>query len=136
MKTNRQKVLLVDHDTTSRRTCVSAILSLGCDILEAHDGWQGYESFVREEPHLVISADIMPGMSGVEMIRKIRQKDRDVPVLLLGGGASDDLEREATELGSCKVLTRPFYPRQFRSVVEAALPRRPAETKEASSGRP
>lgn len=135
MKTTRQKVLLVDHDTNSRSSCVSAILSLGCHILEARDGQQGYERFVEEEPHLVISADSMPGLDGVELVRKIRQRDKDVPVLLLSAETSDDLEREATELGSCKVLTRPFYPRQFRSFVEAALPRRGGETGESSGGR-
>lgn len=134
MRTNRQKVLVVDHDTNSRSTCVSAIMSLGCHIVEAQDGQQGYERFLKEEPHLVISADSMPGLSGVEMVRKIRQKDREVPVLLLSAGTSDDLEREATKLGSCKVLTRPFYPRQFRAFVEAALPRCGRETGEDSGG--
>ncbi len=135
MKTTRQKVLLVDHDKNSRSSCVSAIVSLGCHILEALDGQQGYEKFVEEEPHLVISAHSMPGLNGVEMVRKIRQRDKDVPVLLLSAETSDALERKATKLGSCKVLTRPFYPRQFRSFVEAALPRDDGDGGESSGGR-
>ena len=115
--------MIVDGDTDSRSTCVSAIICLGCHILEAEDGQEGYERFVEEEPHLVISADHMPGLSGLEMVKKIRLKDKDVPVLFLSGANSDHLEQEAMKLGSCKVLLKPFYPRQFRSVVEAALPR-------------
>jgi DNA-binding response OmpR family regulator len=123
MRTEKQKVLVVSHDTADRSTCVSAILPLGCHVLEAQDGQQGYEKFVREGAHLVISADEMPGLTGVEMVKKIRQKDSEVPVLLLSGGTSDHLEDEVTRLGGCKVLTKPFFPRQLRSVVEAALPR-------------
>jgi DNA-binding response OmpR family regulator len=124
MGRKEQKVLVVDHDADARTTCVSAIASLGCHILQAHDGEQGYEKFLKETVHLVISADRMPGLTGIEMVRKIREKDLEVPILLLSGETSGQLQAEVKELGGCSVLTRPFYPWQFRSVVEAALPRR------------
>ena len=129
MRTNRRKILVVDHDTNFRTACVSALLPLGCHILEAQDGQQGYERFVQEGADLVISADHLPGLTGIEMVRKIRQTDKEVMVLLLKRDRSDDLEGEAINLGSCRVLTKPLYPRQFRSLVEAALPlSSPAET--------
>lgn len=119
--TKRHRILVVDDDTKSRSALVSAILSLGYCILEAPDGQQGYEKFRAEHADLVVSADAMPGFSGVEMVRKIRETDSEVPVLFLKRNGLDALEDEAGRLGNCKVLREPFYPRQFRSFVEAAL---------------
>ena len=124
MRTDQQKILVVDHDTNSRAAYVSAIVPLGCLILEAQDGQQGYEKFRAEGADLIVSADAMPGLTGVEMVRKIRETDEEVPVLFLKRDGSGDLEDEAGELGNCKVLKEPFYPRQFRFLVEAALNRR------------
>ncbi len=121
MRTRTYKILVVDADAESRAACVSAILPLGCVILEAPDAQQGYEKFVKEGADLVISADRLPLSSGVEMVRRIRQSDTSVPVLLLRRNGADDLEDEVVSLGNCKVVVRPLYPRQFRSLVEAAL---------------
>jgi two-component system response regulator AtoC len=121
MRTRSQKVLVVDHDNTFRAFCVSAILPLGCLVVEAQDGRQGYDTFTAEGADLIISAGAMPGFNGVEMMRKIRETDQEVPVLFLNRDRSDGFEDVAGSLGNCKILREPLYSRQFRSLVEAAL---------------
>ena len=121
MRTRAPKILLIDDDPNGRALYLSALLPLGCCVIEAGNGRDGYECFSQEGADLVISVDSLGDGTGLQMVKKIRQADEGVPVLFLKRNGQDDLDDEAKKLGGCKVLREPFYPRQLRTVVEAAL---------------
>jgi DNA-binding response OmpR family regulator len=136
MKVRAPRVLLIDGDPNARALHLAALFPLGCRIIEATNGRDGYESFSQEGADLVITVDNGSDSTGLEMVRKIRQAEEErtcrrgrlgyegVPVLFLKRNGQEGLEDEAGKLGGCTVLREPFYPRQLRRVVEAALLRR------------
>lgn len=124
MKLRVPRILLIDGDPNARALHLAALVPLGCHIIEANNGQDGYESFSQEGADLVIAVDNGSDSTGLEMVRRIRQAEKGVPVLFLKGNGRETLEEEAGELGGCTVLREPFYPRQLRTVVEAALFRR------------
>jgi DNA-binding response OmpR family regulator len=124
MKLRAPKVLLIDGDPNARALYLAALRPLGCRIIEANNGVDGYESFSQEGADLVITVDNGSDSTGLEMVKKIRQAEKEVAVLFLKRNGQENLEDEAGKLGGCTVLREPFYPRQLRTVVEAALLRR------------
>lgn len=124
MKLRVPRVLLLDGDPNARSLYLAALLPLGCRITEANNGQDGYESFSQEGADLVIAVDNGSDSTGLEMVRRIRQAEKGIPVLFLKRNGRGNLEEEAGKLGGCTVLREPFYPRQLRTVVRAALFRR------------
>lgn len=121
MKTNLRRILVFDDDKDSLIDCLSASLPLGYLIRRAKDEKDAHRRLSREKPDLmVISTNHEPG-SGIEVLRRIRGKDNPVPALLLQSNGFHAREDEIAELGNCTVLTKPIFPRQFLSVIEAAL---------------
>lgn len=121
MKLRVPRVLLIDGDPKARALHLAALLPLGCRIIEATNGQDGYESFVQEGADLVITANNGSDSTGLEMVKKIRQAEKEVPILFLQRNGQENVEEEGGKLGGCTVLREPFYPRQLRTVVEAAL---------------
>jgi two-component system phosphate regulon response regulator OmpR len=141
MKPNLRRILVFDDDNDSLIDCLSASLPLAYLIRRAKSEKDACRRLSREDTDLiVISTNHEPG-SGIEVLRMIREKDNAVPALLLQSNGFRASEDEIAELGNCTVLTKPIFPRQFLSVIEAALMQPnghagPAEVKKRRPDRP
>lgn len=83
-------VLLVD-DAAEIRDIVSAMLKRTGYIVEvAEDGEAGWEALNRGTFDLVITDQVMPRPTGIELLRRIRKKDRRLPVIVISGFCSGD----------------------------------------------
>ena len=104
-----------------------------CRMLEAILGDLGYQvtSFTdpvtalkRYSPHaysMVITDIKMPGMSGIEVLQKIKERDPDVPILVITGYATVDLSIQALRSGAFDILTKPFEPEEILNRVKNVL---------------
>lgn len=100
------KILVVEDDTAVRAGLVDALLTLGCDVSQASGGAEGLASIERDRPDLLLTDYLMPGMTGVELAVKAREKFADLPVLVATGYADmDDIEGS---FGKTAVLRKPF----------------------------
>jgi DNA-binding response OmpR family regulator len=119
---NRSKVLLVDDDDFSA-ALVHDVLSIDCDIAHAVDGQAALESIAQTPPDLILLDVQMPGMSGLELCRTLRDNadTQDLPVIFLSGKVTDQDRMAGYEAGGDDYLTKPVSAVDLRSKVKRAL---------------
>src|SRR5690606_6261434 len=79
------RVLLVDDDPAVRRDYGRFLRRLGCRVEEAEDGDDALDKLNGAAFDLIISDIGMPRLTGMEFLRAVRQRDLDVPVILITG---------------------------------------------------
>jgi two-component system alkaline phosphatase synthesis response regulator PhoP len=117
--------ILVVEDDLSILTGVSMNLKFeGHDVLQAQDGRQGLQRALDDRPDLLILDLMLPVMNGFEVLRELRQRGSDVPVLLL---SAKGLERDKIlgfQLGADDYVVKPFGLQELLARVKALLRRR------------
>lgn len=129
----RPTILLVDDDVEIR-AAFRATLCDSFEILEAGSGTEALHVISEHIPDLVISDISMPGLDGVSLLREIRTRDLDIPVILVTGEPELDGAVKAVEYGAFRYLTKPVdVARVMQLVDEAVGMRRMAEAKRKMS---
>jgi EAL domain-containing protein (putative c-di-GMP-specific phosphodiesterase class I) len=114
-------VLLVDDEPTITRGYARILTAAGYTVEIANDGWVAAR-LCRERSFDVIVSDIsMPGMDGLQLLRAVRERDLDVPVVLMTGGPAVESAVEALEYGALRYLIKPVGPEQLEEVVARAV---------------
>jgi CheY-like chemotaxis protein len=113
-------ILLVDDDADVRAVAAAMLRDAGHTVIEAGSGGAALERLGRDEPHIeILIADIaMPGMSGFELARAVRQGRPDLPILFVTGFA--DIAR-SEESRHETVLQKPFRAEELTAKVAEAL---------------
>jgi len=111
------KILVADDDPVSRRMLESMLTKWGYEVAVAHDGneaWQALET--SDAPQLVILDWMMPGMDGIEVCKKVRQKGdaRYIYVMLLTAKNQKKDIIEGLSSGADDYLTKPFDPHELK----------------------
>ena len=115
-------VLIVDDDPDIRNLVTASLEVEGFDAVAVPDGRECLAQFDAIAPDLVVLDVLMPGMSGTELCRELRQRS-DVPILFLSG-RGDDIDRIiGLELGADDYMSKPFNPRELVARVRAILRR-------------
>lgn len=81
----RKKILIVEDEAGLQETLRDVFLMEGYDVRVAVDGEDGYQAFLEFKPDLIFTDVIMPGMSGLELVKKIRQKNAQIKVIYMSG---------------------------------------------------
>jgi EAL domain-containing protein (putative c-di-GMP-specific phosphodiesterase class I)/CheY-like chemotaxis protein len=114
-------VLLVDDDAGVRRDYARALRRAGWQVDTAADGREALAS-LGAAPYGVIVSDIaMPGVSGLEFLRAVRQRDLDVPMVLMTGDPGLDTAVEAVEYGAFRYLIKPIALSSLTETVKSAM---------------
>ncbi len=119
------KILIVDDEPKIRRIVSSYMADEGYDVAEAHDGETALELF-DADPDLVILDVGLPGIDGIEVLRRLRTRS-DVPVILLTARAEETDRLIGLSVGADDYVTKPFSARELVLRVKAIL-RRAAST--------
>lgn len=83
MHIDQKKILVTEDSPAVRAMLVNELQTLGCDVIEAADGLEGWEAFQKHSFDLVISDVEMPQMDGLALTMRIRQSERpDTPVIV------------------------------------------------------
>ena len=77
------RILFIDDDRAGREVALFNLRKAGYKVTAASDGVEGLSLFSPEKFDLVITDVKMPGISGIEVLRRIREQDSDVPVLVI-----------------------------------------------------
>jgi DNA-binding response OmpR family regulator len=128
------RILIVDDDVDLCELVQQYLEGEGFGIDAVHDGVTGLER-ARGDSYALIVLDVMlPGMSGLEVLRKLRQQGANVPVLILTA-RGDEVDRiMGLEIGADDYLPKPFNPRELIARIRAIL-RRAHENERKEPGR-
>ena len=119
----KDKILLVEDDSTLSMIVSETLQRDGFEVLTAGDGEDGLKKFTRHGADLIIADVMMPRMDGFEMGRRIRQIDRNVPLLFLTAKSEIDDIVEGFELGGNDYLKKPFKMLELIVRIKALLRR-------------
>lgn len=109
----QDKVLIVDDDPGIRNTISELIEELGYLCETASDGLDAVE-LLDSGPYLCVFTDIMmPNMSGLELIRKIKARDVSLPIIVITGYASLEIAIDAMKYGASDFISKPFKVKQI-----------------------
>ncbi|MEK1911087.1 sigma-54-dependent transcriptional regulator [Pseudomonas chlororaphis] len=117
-------VMLVD-DEASIRTAVEQWLSLsGFEVQLFSRAEDCLARLPRDFPGVILSDVRMPGISGLELLKEVQQRDADLPVILLTGHGDVPMAVEAMRDGAYDFLEKPFSPQTLLSSLRRALDKR------------
>lgn len=101
-------ILIVDDEDELREALVYDFKRRKCLVLEARDGLEAYEIFLKHKIDIIISDVRMPQGNGVDLLKKIRALHPEIPVVLLATGFADITSDEGVKLGALAVLDKPI----------------------------
>jgi DNA-binding NtrC family response regulator len=117
----RRRILVVEDDEDMRENLRRILLGAGYEVSLAEDGPQAI-TLLRAHPcHLVLTDLVMPGMNGLELLKKIRQKDQNLPVVFLSAFGDRATYAKATELGAVDFVTKPFRAGSLLGLIQRTL---------------
>ncbi|MFO7603586.1 MAG: sigma-54 dependent transcriptional regulator [Gammaproteobacteria bacterium] len=124
MTKDQASILFIDDDPKAgelmRRFSEDADYT--CHVFQ--DPRQGLEHFRQDSADLVISDLRMPGMTGIELLTAVRERDQDVPFIIISGYADVDNAIEALRLGATDFIKKPFDMDELRLQIERTLAHR------------
>ena len=117
----KQSILVVDDEQQLCDILTQYLSRHGYRVLSAQDGPTALSLAERERPHLIVLDINMPGMNGVEVLRKLRAKHYEGGVMMLTGVRDENLLKEALELGSIDIVGKPADLERIRLAIEVSL---------------
>ncbi|MBK1834461.1 response regulator transcription factor [Roseibacillus ishigakijimensis] len=125
-------ILLADDDPLTLEALSACMESEGFRTLQAADGRQALQRWREEKPDLACLDIMMPGLSGYEVCRRIRQSDRELPILFLSAKNQEIDIVAGLDLGADDFVRKPFTRREVMARIRAILRRsRPDSARES-----
>jgi phosphate regulon transcriptional regulator PhoB len=120
-----KKILVVEDEPDIRKLVHYNLAQEHLQTLEAEDGEKALRLLEREKPHLIILDLMLPGLSGLEICKRLRERPDTgrIPILMLTAKASEADRVVGLEMGADDYLTKPFSPRELVARVKAILRR-------------
>lgn len=120
-----QKILVVEDEPDIRKLVQYNLTQERFKVLEAEDGEQALKIVQRDKPNLLILDLMLPGLSGIELCRILRDRSdtAKLPILMLTAKAGETDRVLGLEMGADDYLTKPFNPRELVARVRAILRR-------------
>lgn len=115
-------ILLVDDSHLGRMLAHMTLTRAGHRVIEARDGREGLDLAVAHGPELIVAACSLPAIDGVTMIRALRERGIDPPVVLVGAGpAWVHADGDSTQGRELVSISRSVEPHELLSAVQMAL---------------
>lgn len=128
-----RKVLVIDDDPVVGTSFTRVLAPKGYAVIRAADGVEALAKLKGEEYDLVYTDIKMPGMSGLEVARRIKETRPWMPVVIVTGYGNDDNVAEARRLGVAGFLNKPLTPETIEGTTDALTATWPAEAAAAAA---
>jgi len=115
--------ILVADDNSEMRNYLKRLLEMHWNVKVVEDGAKALEAARAQQPDLVLSDVMMPGLDGFELLRKLREDNRtnSIPVILLSARAGEESYIEGMNAGADDYIVKPFGARELIARVKALL---------------
>jgi two-component system phosphate regulon response regulator PhoB len=113
-----KKVLIVDDEFSIRDMLRMALEIAEFECIEAENIQDAHRLIVDERPAIVLLDWMLPGGSGLELLRRLKRNDAtaEIPVIMLTAKAAEDNVIQGLDVGADDYVTKPFAPRELRRV--------------------
>ena len=118
------RILFIDDDKAGREVALFNLRRSGFKVTAASDGQEGISLFSPEMFDVVITDVKMPGLSGIEVLQRIKKQSPEIPVLVITAFGNVETAVEAMKHGAYDFIGKPFQRDQLLLSVERALERR------------
>jgi EAL domain-containing protein (putative c-di-GMP-specific phosphodiesterase class I) len=126
-------ILAVDDDPAMLRLLASALSRAGYRAIDAQSGVQALALLETEKVDAIITDLAMPGMPGLEFMRRVRERDPDLPILVITGAPAVDTAIGSIDVGVFRYLTKPITPAEIvRAASDAVHARALAQVRRAA----
>jgi two-component system NtrC family response regulator len=119
-----ERILFIDDDLAGREVALFNLRKAGYEVRAAADGDEGLSAFSADPFDLVVTDLKMPGMSGMDVLRAVRERAPEVPVLVITAFGNVETAVEAMREGAYDFIGKPFHRDQLLLSVGKALERR------------
>ncbi|MHB8536069.1 MAG: phosphate regulon transcriptional regulator PhoB [Sulfuricaulis sp.] len=121
----RAKILIVDDESAIRQMVCLALSQANYDCLEAADTSEAQTRILGDKPDLILLDWMLPGVSGVEYARRLRQQKltQHIPVIMLTARTEEEDKIKGLDSGADDYITKPFSTRELLSRIRAQLRR-------------
>ncbi|MDQ7826502.1 MAG: response regulator [Candidatus Eremiobacteraeota bacterium] len=120
----KSTILIIDDEEGIRDSCSQILAKCGHEVIQSPDGSDGIEKVTQKRPDLVLLDLKMPGMSGIEVLEKIKQIEPDTIVIVITGFATIESAVEAIKKGAYDFLPKPFKGNELKVIVARGLEKR------------
>ena len=127
------RILTIEDDAAIRRGIVDALAFAGYEVLQAADGRQGCHDAVSREYDLLLLDMVLPGLSGLEILREVRNAHPTLPVIILSARGEEQDRVTGLKLGADDYVVKPFSVDELLARIEAVLRRSPGRPTDVSS---
>lgn len=119
------KVLIVDDEFAIRDMLRMALEMADFECLEAESIQQAYALVVDERPDIILLDWMLPGGSGIELLRRLKREEltTEIPVIMLTAKTTEDNVIQGLDVGADDYITKPFAPRELIARIKALLRR-------------
>jgi DNA-binding response OmpR family regulator len=122
----RARILTIEDDAAIRRGIVDALSFAGYDAIQAADGNEGCRAAVSREYDLLLLDMVLPGMSGLDILREVRSVRPTLPVIILSARGEERDRVTGLRLGADDYVVKPFSVDELLARIDAVLRRSPA----------
>jgi len=127
------KVLLVEDEQTLAMIIKDTLDEEGFEVIPAEDGEKGLKYFFDKKPDVVVADVMMPHLDGFEMVTKIRQTNKDIPILFLTARSAIKDVIEGFEIGANDYLKKPFNMQELIIRIKALVGRLQVKAEKTAS---
>jgi two-component system NtrC family response regulator len=117
----KPSILLIDDDESLRRVMEFSLTEAGYAVRAVAGGEEGLRLFEKDPFDAVVTDITMPGMSGMEVLRQVRERDARIPVIIITAYGTIESAVEAMKQGAFDYITKPFNRDELRITLEKAL---------------
>ncbi|MDP3732077.1 MAG: response regulator [Candidatus Omnitrophota bacterium] len=118
---NLGKILVVDDSPEMRITLTTFLMKKGFDVKDVVNGEQALMEIKVEKPKIILLDERMPGMDGLMVLRKIKELDKLINVVMLTAVEDEDIIKEAIAQGACDYLTKPCNLQEVEALILSIL---------------
>lgn len=117
------KILIIDDEPILRDSLEVALKASGYEVMTTRTGEEGLEQFQKEHPDLILLDHWLPGINGDEVLRRIKDKDPEIPIIVMTAQGSIELAVNSMKMGAFDFLVKPFELDQVEDVIKRGLDR-------------
>lgn len=122
---NERKILIVDDEAAIRDMLRVALEMADYQCIEASNAQDAHSLIIDEKPDLLLLDWMLPGTSGIELARRLKQNEvtAGIPIIMLSAKGEEDNKVQGLEVGADDYITKPFSPRELVARLKVVLRR-------------